>query len=229
MNLFQVNKAQRGRPAESPAHCVQDPRLVSLLSPSSAAAEAYRNLRTNLIYASGLEEPPGIVVLSSPEPGAASSVACANLAVVLAQAGRSTALVDCNLRNPRQRRIFGAEEDWSAEDLLADDFSLLDECHEPLPGLKLLAGGSPIVDPTVVLESECFAEFLSGLRGECDHVLVDAPCIEEFSDAVSLAVQSDGVLLVLEAGTSRKASVGKSVRRLAEAKANVIGTVAVNV
>lgn len=231
MNLFQTKNALRGRAAEPPSRGAKDPRLVSLLSPASPAAEAYRELRTNLLYSSGSEQSPGVIVLTSPEPGVARSLASANLSVALAQAGRSTVLVDCDLRNPNQSRIFGsdADENWSAEELFTEDLSLLDECHEPVPGLKLLAAKGSISDPTAVLESESFAEFLRGLRGECDHVLIDAPCMEQFSDAISLATQSDGALLVLESRKSRKAAVRKSVRRLRSAAVNVIGTVAVNV
>lgn len=224
MNLFQTRSQAKKMPRSE-----QDPRLVSLLKPSGSAAEAYRDLRTNLLYSSERNAPPGMIVISSPDAGEMRSLACANLAVALAQAGRYTALVDCDLRNPVQLHIFGAGSDRSAKELFTDDLSMLDDCPEPLPGLKLIAAEGSTPDPTAVLESESFAEFLKVVRSEFDHVLIDAPCLQESSDAISLAARSDGVLLVLEANKSRKASVRQCVNRLRAAEANVIGTVAVNV
>src|SRR5215212_11154896 len=80
--------------------------MVTLLDPTSAASEAYRTLRTNLIY-TFVDEPPKVIVLTSPGPGEGKSTVCANLGVVLAQADKNTLIIDCDFRKPTTHKLFG--------------------------------------------------------------------------------------------------------------------------
>jgi non-specific protein-tyrosine kinase len=81
------------------------PRLVTLVDPRSPASEAYRTLRTNLLFAS-LDEPLETLVVTSAAPEEGKSTTLANLAVTMAQAGKETILVDCDLRRPVQHEIW---------------------------------------------------------------------------------------------------------------------------
>src|ERR687891_10446 len=80
-------------------------RLVTLEDPTSIASEAYRTLRTNLLY-SLTDNPPKIIVLTSPGPSEGKSTTCANLGVVLAQAAKRTLILDCDLRKPVVHKFF---------------------------------------------------------------------------------------------------------------------------
>ena len=80
-----------------------------------------------------------------------------------------------------------------------------------------------------MLESEPFANFLDQVHRDFDHVLVEAPPVDGVSDAVILAAQSDGVLLVLDYGKTRKKNVQRAMRSLEAVRANVLGTVLTNV
>ncbi len=93
--------------------------LLTLTQPNSPAAEAFRTLRSNLIFAS-LEKPLQTLLVTSAAADEGKSAALANLAVVMAQGGRRTILVDCDLRKPRQHTLFGAPNltgfsDWMVE------------------------------------------------------------------------------------------------------------------
>lgn len=81
-------------------------RLITILDPNSAASEAYRTLRTNLLY-SLVDTPPKVIVLTSPNPREGKSTTCANLGIVLAQGEKRTLLVDCDLRKPVVHKVFG--------------------------------------------------------------------------------------------------------------------------
>ena len=81
-------------------------RLVTVLDPTSAASEAYRALRTSLLFAQ-VDTPPRLIVVTSPGSAEGKSTVCANLGVVLAQAGKSILIIDCDFRRPVMHEIFG--------------------------------------------------------------------------------------------------------------------------
>ena len=82
--------------------------LITLTDPRSPVSEAYRTLRTNLSFSS-LDEPIRTLVVTSPAPDEGKSTTVANLAVTMAQGGRSTILVDCDLRRPALHTLFDCQ------------------------------------------------------------------------------------------------------------------------
>src|SRR3712207_305780 len=94
--------------------------LVTVLDPTSAASEAYRTLRTSLLYAQVEATPAKVIVVTSPDYSAkGKSTVCANLGVVLAQAGKNTLIVDCDFRRPVLHEIFGLRITRGVADILA--------------------------------------------------------------------------------------------------------------
>lgn len=202
--------------------------LVTLSDPDGVAAEAYRTLRTNLFYAL-VDEPPRVIAVTSPGPGEGKSVTCANLGVVLAQAGKDTLILDCDLRKPSMHKNFGLRSLRGMVDVLIDERPLSEVWHEPVANLKLLPVGIVPPNPSELLESRRFSELLSRMREEFDYVLVDVPPVGLVSDPLILATQVDGVLLVVNAQKTRKANVRRSMRSLEAVEASVLGTVMNNV
>lgn len=198
--------------------------LVTVLDTTSAAAEAYRTLRTNLLYAT-VDTPPKVVVLTSPGPREGKSTTCANLSVTLAQADESVLLIDCDFRRPVVHKIFGLRNFQGVVNCLAGERSPRDVWQETVPGLKVLTVGPIPPNPAELLGSRRFAEFLNQMRGEFDHVLIDAPPVGLVSDPAILSTLSDGVLLVLDSRDIRKRSLLQSVRSLEAVGADILGTV----
>ena len=93
--------------------------LVTLTDPRSPLAEAYRTLRTNLMFSS-LEHPLTTLLVTSPAAEEGKSTTLANLAVTLAQGGRTTILVDCDLRRPSQHTIFGVPPEPGLSNAILD-------------------------------------------------------------------------------------------------------------
>jgi len=145
--------------------------------------------------------------------------------VALAQADRSTLIVDCDLRRPIVHKIFGLHNDRGIVAILADERSWREVCQEPLPGLKVIAVGPIPPNPTELLSSRRFAEFLDQARQEFDYVLIDTPTTNLFPDSAVVAAQGDGVLLVLDARDIRKGAVLRAIRRLQTVGATVLGTI----
>jgi len=198
--------------------------LVTILDPTSVASEAYRTLRTNLIYAL-LDNPPKVIVFTSPGPGEGKSTTCANLGVVLSQAAKNTLILDCDLRKPVVHKFFGMRNLHGLTDVLVGERTLQEVWGEPLEGLKVVPVGPIPLNPTEILGSRRFADFVAGIREEFDYVLVDASPIGPVSDPAVLATQGDGVLLVLDAQHTRKGSVRQAVHSLTAVGVTVLGTI----
>jgi receptor protein-tyrosine kinase len=203
-------------------------RLVTILDPTSVASEGYRSLRTNLLY-SFVDNPPKVIVMTSPGPQEGKSTTCANLGIVLAQAGKSTLLVDCDIRKPVVHKMFGTRNIVGIVDVLVHKYRLQEVWQEPVSGLKLVSVGPIPPNPAELLGSKRLSEFLASVREEFDYVLIDSPPIGAVSDPAILATRADGVLLVLDAQSTRKGALRQSMRSLQAVRANVLGTIMNNV
>lgn len=203
-------------------------RLITVLEPDGAASEAYRTLRTNLLYAL-IDNPPRVIVVTSPGPREGKSTICANLGVVLARAEKSVLLLDCDLRKPMVHKIFGLRNFRGLVDVVVGDYTFREVWQEPQPGLTVVTTGTMTPNPTELLGSRRFAELLAQVRQDFDYVLLDTSPIALVSDPTVLATQADGVLLVADAQHTRKRALRRSVRSLEAVGATVLGTIMNNV
>lgn len=203
-------------------------RLITLAEPGGMAAEDYRTLRTSLLY-TVVDNPPKVIVVTSPGPKEGKSTTCANLGVVLAQADKSTLVIDCDFRRPAMHEMFGLRNFRGVVNVLAEEIALQEALHEPVPSLKVATVGSLPSRPAELLGSKRFSELLGQAREQFDYVLLDSPPTGPVSDPAILATQGDGVLLVLDAQKTRKASLRKAKRALDAVGATVLGTVMNNV
>ena len=203
-------------------------RLTAVVEPRGAASEAYRSLRTNLLY-SFVDTPRQVIVITSSGPQEGKSTTCANLGVLMSQVDKRTIIVDCDLRKPVMHKFFQVRNTEGIVDVLAGERSLEEVWQEPLPGLKLVTVGRVPPNPADLLGSQRLSAFLASVREEFDYVLVDAPPAGVVTDAAVLAPQGDGVLVVLDAQNTRKGALRRSIRSLNAVGANILGTVMNNV
>lgn len=213
----------RGKREVRPASLL-DGDLITVADPTSPAAEAHRNLRSMLLHAT-LGTPPKVVVLAGAGGGDDASDICANLGVALSQAGKRTLILDCDFRAPAMERIFALNGSRGMTEALSEGLDLEEVGSEPLPGLKVVPAGSAPPDPGALLEAESFLEFLAEVEKEFDHVLIDAPSFGTASDAVSLSVHGDAVLLVVRARKTEATALTRTVHSLQALGANVLGLV----
>ena len=203
-------------------------RLVTITNPGGMAAEAYRTLRTSLLY-TRVDTPPKVVAITSPGPRDGKSTVCANLGVVLAHADQRTLIMDSDLRNPVLHKIFELRNNFGVVDVLVGERSLQEVWHEPVAGLKVLTAGRIPPNPAELLSSKRYAAFVEATRAEFDYVLINTPPIEIASDSAIIASSSDGAVLVLDAQGTRKYAVQRSIHSLEAVGATVLGTVMNNV
>jgi capsular exopolysaccharide synthesis family protein len=199
-------------------------KLIAALQPASPNAEAYRVLRTNLQF-STLDSPLRTLAVTSPQPLEGKSTTLANLAVVLAQQGKRVVVVDTDLRRPTQHRIFGVPNNTGLTTAVlqeppASDGLLKETVQE---NLWLLTTGPLPPYPAELLGSRRFAAVVEDLKARADVVLFDTPPVLSVADAAILASQVDGVLLVVDAGVTRRGKAVQAREALDKVGAKVLG------
>ena len=205
----------KGRLTELPALAVETP-----------ASEAYRALRTNVLF-STLSPRAEIILVTSALPGEGKSRTAANLAVVLAQAGHRTLLLDGDFRRPSLGRIFGHARDSGLSNLILDQ-SKKDEVVTPVsevPNLWLVTSGTPPPNPSEVLGAARTREVLGQLRAAFRYILIDSPPLGPVTDAAVLAASADAALMVIEQGRTTHAAVARAKQSLERSGINIIGAV----
>jgi len=203
--------------------------LVTISSPRSPAAEAYRALRTNLQFISP-DKPLRTLLVTSPGPEEGKSTMLANLAVAIAQGEKRVILVDCDLRRPSLHKLFGLPQQRGLTTMVLEDQALgnppLQETG--IPGLWLLASGDLPPSPSDLLGSQRMDRILAALREKADLVLIDAPPVMAVSDAAILATKVDGVLLVVASGHTKRDNVQAAKAKLEKVNARLVGAVLTN-
>lgn len=192
---------------------------------STAITEAMRELRTNLQFMD-VDNPPRVIVVTSPVPGDGKSTTAANLALSLAAAGQQTILIDADLRRPVIGTVFGLPEGAGLTDVLAARASIDDVIHTPDPSGKLvvLTAGRIPPNPSEVLGSQRMRDLLTGL-GRTATVIVDSPPAIPVTDAAVLSTAADGVLLIVSAGRTTYDMMQKATENIGRANGRVLGVV----
>ncbi len=199
-------------------------QLVALASPDTLAAESYRILRTNLQIAGTDRHLPSLLI-TSPSRGDGKSDVAANLAVTLARAGKRVILIDANLRRPQIAAIFGVADQDGLADLLNQSDRLPAPVPVPaVPGLSILPAGGAAQNSSEILGSQRMYRLIQEFKTLADVVLIDSPPLW-YSDALALAPQVDGVLLVVSRGTTGRENTINAVESLRLVGARLIGTV----
>ncbi|MEI8167609.1 MAG: CpsD/CapB family tyrosine-protein kinase [Chloroflexales bacterium] len=199
--------------------------LITLRDPGSAAAEAYRTLRTNILFSS-LDRPLHTLLVTSSSPDEGKSLTLANLAVTMAQAEQRVLVVDCDLRRPSLHTIFGLpNERGLTSALLETTDGPLPVQRSGVPGLIVMTSGPLPPRPADLLGSRRMGVLIEQMRAGVDIVLFDTPPVVAATDASALAPRVDGVLLVLQAGHTRRDRAREARQLLEQVKANIVGVV----
>ncbi|HID64590.1 MAG TPA: polysaccharide biosynthesis tyrosine autokinase [Anaerolineae bacterium] len=204
--------------------------LITVADPRSPVSEAYRTLRTNLDFSS-LDKPIKTMLVTSAGPEEGKSTVLANLAVTTAQAGRKVILADCDLRRPTLHNIFNLKNDAGLTTMVVDDAAVESPPLQDtgVEGLQLVSSGPLPPNPSELLGSRRMEEIIAALLERADVVLFDAPPVVAVTDAAVLATKVDGVLLVINAGGTKRDYARAAKARLEKVNANLLGAVLNNV
>jgi tyrosine-protein kinase Etk/Wzc len=192
--------------------------LVTMADPGSGGAEAYRALRTTLLFA---QEAAGVksLMVTSAMPGEGKTTVASNLAVVFAQQGVNVLLVDCDLRRSRLHHLFHVQRTPGLTTLLAG--AVRPEAAIRSTGVKHLAflpSGAAPPNPAELIGGAEMAATVEYLVGEFDMVIFDSPPLLSAADASILATLTEGVVMVVRAG-----KLAEEVVRLAQQQLTTVG------
>jgi len=220
--------------------------LVTHLEPKSVVAESYRSLRTNLQFMDVEKQGKTFLITSSSlQEGKTFNVV--NLALSMAQAGDKVLLVEGDLRRPRIAHMFGLDSvpgitdyvlgnyQWrdivnTITDIMLGDFDMEDILRTPgLDNLNIMTGGIRPPNPSEILSSSRFNEFLKEAKAQYDVVLLDSPPVLPVADATEIARTADGVILVYEVGKIARGVLKRAKMNLDNVSANVLGIILSNV
>jgi capsular exopolysaccharide synthesis family protein len=205
------------------------PELVTFFDPKSQVSEAYKGLRTSILFSIPKEGGKAIMITSA-GPAEGKSLTVANLAVTLAQTGNRVCILDCDMRKPRLHKLFHLENEEGLSSVLVGKTSLGDVIRDGLmPGLRIIPCGQRPPNPSELLGSPQMQSLLNELRTIYDYVIMDSPPLAAVTDSVVLARFADGVCLVIKGGETNREVVARGVDLLRNANARILGAVINNI
>ena len=206
-----------------PGGVSRGPQLVK--SPNSAVADAYRVLRTNLIFSSA-ETTGRVMLVTSANPAEGKTTTLANLAVALAQNGAKVLAVDADLRRPTLYQHFAVPKTPGLTDLIVGKAAASQAIHSTkIDGLQLLPCGYQPPNPAELLGSPMMKQIIEALRAHYEWVLIDAPPLLAMADAPVLCPLVDGVVMVIAAESATKPAVMRAIDQVNSVGGKVAGLV----
>ncbi|MBD2773438.1 GumC family protein [Iningainema tapete] len=201
------------------------PRIIVATSPRSVVHEAYQMLVANLKFTS-LDKKVRTIVVTSSQAGEGKSEVSANLAAVMAQAGRRVLLVDADMRQPTQHHLWDRINAVGLSNVMVgqDEFSFA--VQKVTSYLSVLTAGVMPPNPMALIDSERMSSLLDMLSQKYDYVIIDTPPLVGTPDAAVLGKMADGVLIVVRPSVLNSNSAVAAKSLLARSEANILGIVA---
>jgi succinoglycan biosynthesis transport protein ExoP len=191
----------------------------------SGFSEAFRSVRTNVLFSSASDETRSIVVTST-APREGKTVVASNLAIALAQAGRRVLLIDADLRRPRVHEVFGYAQEPGLSNFLVERLNSSQVVRKSgVPGLYVMSAGKQPPNPAELLGSRRFLDFVQSLGEHFDWVIIDSPPVLAVTDAAILAHDTTGVVFVVGAEMTNRDAAQSAVAQLEKAGAHIVGAV----
>ncbi|HKS42819.1 MAG TPA: polysaccharide biosynthesis tyrosine autokinase [Blastocatellia bacterium] len=208
-------------------HAANDPtsRNLMALDNRSAAAEAYRVLRTSMLL-SAADRPPKIVLVTSGQAGEGKTTTVVNTAISLGQLGASVLIIDCDLRKPATHKLLNVEHQNGVSTYLSRETEINGLIRKlPIGNLSLLPCGPIPPNPAELLSSNKMKNMLALLSESYDHILIDSPPLLSVTDSVILSTMVDGVILVVHGGKSTRIAARRARQELTSVGAKIFGVV----
>lgn len=189
-----------------------------------AVVEAYKTIRTNLSFALPHEGCKSFVISSS-VPSEGKSTTAVNIAVAFSQLGKNVLLIDADLRRPSIHKKLKLVNTKGLYTILSGSATFEDCVQNINKNFDALTSGPLSSNPIELIESEALTVLLSSLEQRYDYIIFDSTPINIVSDAISLAPKTDGLVMIVKEGTTRKDDVRRALSACQFANIRIIGTV----
>ncbi|WP_439740583.1 CpsD/CapB family tyrosine-protein kinase [Bacillus pseudomycoides] len=200
-------------------------RLIAYEQPKSFVSEQYRNVRTNIEFAS-VDKKIRSLIVTSANSSEGKTTTAANIAIVFAQQGKKVLLIDADLRKPALHQMLQVENVFGLTSVLTRS-KTLETCVEntKIRNLNFLPCGPIPPNPAELLGSNSMKDLLSEAYGMYDLVIFDTSPILPVTDAQVMANQCDASVLVVRSGSTEKDTAIKAKQALDGAKGTLIGVI----
>jgi succinoglycan biosynthesis transport protein ExoP len=219
--------AHLGRPPLGPGNGAPGTgALVAHEATGSILAEAFRNLRTSVVYATP-DHPPKTMLVTSLQQQDGKTFVSTNCAISLAQLGMGDVLlVDADMRHPNLHGILGVSQTPGLSDLLVGGVGVTEVVRPTgIPGLFVIPAGPVPTNPSELLYSPRFTQALATLGERFAHIVIDTPPLLGVADTLVLAPRVEGVILVLRHGRAARTAAERAVQMLGSVRARLLGVV----
>ncbi len=200
--------------------------LQAHLHPTSSAAEGFRTLRAAVSLARNAEKLRNIGV-SSTIPSEGKSLVASNFAIVTAQTGLKTLLVDADLRRPSVHKAFQLQSPIGLSAYLSERVSSIDEIIHPtdVPNMDVVCCGATPSNPSELISSKRMLQFLEEVSSRYDRVILDCPPVSAVADPLVVGAMCDGLIFVTKFNKIRREHALRSVQRIQDAGIHIVGLV----
>lgn len=200
--------------------------LITYIDKISPISEQYRTIRTNIQYAS-IDKQLQTFVVTSSGAGEGKSTTAANLAIVFADTGKRTLLVDADLRKPSIAESFILDAHKGLSNLIADIDTGVENYiqHSDIPNLSILSSGIIPPNPSELLASQRMNLVIEKLKNHYEIIIFDMPPVSVVTDAQIMSSKVDGTILVVREGQTEKEGIAHAKNLLDRAQANILGVV----
>ena len=200
-------------------------RLITHEDPKSPISEAYRSLRTSLMYTKS-DLKCNVILVSSAGPGEGKTTTIANLAITYANLGKKTLLIDSDLRKPIIHNVFMKDKAPGLTSYLIGDKNIEEIINKTdIPNLDIITSGIIPPNPSELLDSEKMNFFLEKIKEKYEVVLFDSPPLIAVTDAYVLLKQINQFILVIRAGVTHRAALDRVISSMKQADFTISGAV----
>lgn len=203
--------------------------LIVHQKPRSVVSEAYRSIRTSVLFAFA-DKPAKTVLMTSSNPQEGKTSATINMAITMANMGDNVLIVDADMRCSRLHKSFGLPKENGLSDYLVGNIDL-DGAIKPtkIKNLSLLPAGSTPPNPAELLNSNKMKVLLEEAKKKFDRIIIDITPIITVTDAAIVANIVDGVIMLIRCGKVPIEVVLRAKQKLQDAKANILGVLLNNI
>lgn len=199
--------------------------LVTHSDLRSMLTEAFRTLRTSLLFSSP-ESPPKSILCTSAHPAEGKTGVAMNTAITLSQLGRRVLLIDGDMRRPTCHQLLDLPATPGLSDYLTGNAELASIIRQTaVPHLHCVPAGTAPINPAELLASSRMRATLAGFAQAFDHVVIDAPPLLGLADAAILATMASGVILVVRAEQTPREAIQQALKPLIELHVKLLGIV----
>jgi polysaccharide biosynthesis transport protein len=202
-----------------------DPAIIPWRQLIATSGEPYRALRTAILL-SHSDHPPGTILVTSALPSEGKTVTAVNLAIVLAQTGARTLVMEMDMRKPRLARMFGIENRIGMSVYLSGNTEeVAGIVKTAVPNLYIVPSGALPPNPAELIGSQRMKECLARLSQEFNYIVIDTPPVLPCTDAVVLSRCVDGVVLVARGGKTPRKVLENAAVQILSVGSKILGVV----